>query len=116
MAWGPENTPLAAASVLVRRVLRLDLFAADLRDGVVGGDRGLAHADRDQRDLARIAGDVARRIHAGEARLARHGVDLDLALPFELEAPLGDRAQVRVEPEQRDQAVARQLLVLAGLR
>ena len=35
---------------------------------VVGGDRGLAHADRDQRDLARVAGDVARGVDAGAVR------------------------------------------------
>ena len=49
---------------LVGRVLRLDLLAADLGHRIVRGDRGLAHADRDQRDLAGVAGDVARRVDA----------------------------------------------------
>src|SRR5689334_12026860 len=88
---------------LVGGVLRLDLLAADLRYGVVGRDRGLAHADRDQRDLARIAGHVAGRVDALHARAASHGVDPDLPLALELEAPLRDRAEVRVEAEQRDE-------------
>src|SRR5689334_17733793 len=55
-------------SSLVGRVLRLDLLAADLRHGVVGRYRGLAHADRDERDLARVAGDVAGGVDALPAR------------------------------------------------
>src|SRR2546423_4005967 len=65
----------AAGLWLVGRVLRLDLLAADLGDRVVGGDRRLAHADRDQRDLAGIARGVARGVDARQVRLARGRVD-----------------------------------------
>src|SRR5262249_7310618 len=105
----------AASHRLISRILRLDLFAPDRGDRVVGRDRGLAHADRDQRDLAWIAGDVSRRVDARQVRLTAGRVDLDLALPLELEAPLGDRAEMRVEAEQRDQRVAFHLLDVAAL-
>src|SRR6478736_6614374 len=82
---------------LVGRVLRLDLLAANPCNRVVRGDRGLAHADRDQRDLALVAGDVARGVDARERRLAGRRVDQELALPVQLETPVGDRAQMRVE-------------------
>src|SRR5205814_10596289 len=99
-----------ATSRLVGRVLGLDLLAADRRDGVVGLDRGLAHADRDQSYLARVAGDVSRRIDAGQVHLAGVRVDLDLTLSLQLEPPLRDRAEMRVEAEQRDQRIALDLL------
>src|SRR5256885_17062993 len=108
-----ERTESCRASV--GGVLGLDLLASDRGEGVVCGDRGLAHADRDQGDLARVAGDVARRVDAGDVRLAGHRFDPDLALALELEAPIGDRAEVRVEAEQRDQRLTRDLLALAGL-
>src|ERR671934_2024243 len=112
----PSGTgALRLGGPLVGRVLRLDLLAADRGDGVVGGDRRLAHADRDQGDLPGIAGDVARRVDAGKVRLAARRVDLDLPLALELESPVGDRAQVRVKAEQRDQGVALDLLGLAAL-
>src|ERR671925_219009 len=98
----------------VRRVLRLDLLAADLRDRVVRRDRSLAHADRDQRDLAGIARDVPGGEDPRQVRLARRRVDLDLPLPLELEPPLGDGAEVRVEAEQRDQRVALDVQVLVS--
>src|SRR4029079_8196282 len=96
----------ADAAWLVRRVLRLELLAADLPHGVVGRDRGLAHADRDQGDLAGIAGDVARRVDAVHARPAARRVDLDLALALELDAPVRDLAEGRDEAEQGDERVA----------
>src|ERR671922_46569 len=99
---------------LVGGVFRLDLLAADAGDGVVRRNRGLAHADRDQRDLALVPGGVAGRVDPRQARLAGLGVDLDLPLALELQPPLGDRAEVRVEAEQRDQRLARHLLDLAG--
>src|SRR6266480_1545885 len=97
-------------------VLGLDLFPADRGDGVVGGDRGLAHADRDQRDLAGIPGDVAGGVDPRQVRLAARRVDLDLTLTLEIEAPVGDRAEMRVKAEQRDQRIALDLLDLAALR
>src|SRR5919204_386545 len=96
-------------------VLRLHLLATHLGDRVVRRDRSLAHADRDQRDLAGVARDVAGGEDARKVRLARRRVDLDLAFPLELEAPVGDRPQVRVEAEQRDQRVALDLPRLAAL-
>src|SRR3954452_19138356 len=89
-----QGPPLERGRALVGRVPRLDFLAAALGDRVVRGDRVLAHADRDQCDLALVAGDVARRVDARQGRPARHRVDPDLALAFELEAPLGDRAEV----------------------
>src|SRR6266571_5247068 len=73
---------------LIRGVLRLNLLASDRGDSIVGGDRRLAHPDRDQRDLAGIARDVTGRIDTWQIRLARHRVDPDLALALELEAPI----------------------------
>ena len=58
---------------LLGRVLRLHLLAADAGDAVVRGDRRLREADRDQRDLALVAGDVAGRVDAGQVRLACSG-------------------------------------------
>src|SRR3954453_12167252 len=86
--------PLDPGGPPVGRVVRVDFLPAELGDLVVRGDRGLAHADRDQCDLALVAGDVARRVDARQRGPARHRVDPDLALAFELEAPLGDRAEV----------------------
>src|SRR4051794_39950524 len=102
--------------VSVRGVLRLDLLAADRRDGIVGRDRGLSHPDRDQGDLAGITGHIARRIDPRQVRLARGRLDLDLALALELETPVGDCAEMRVKAEQRDQRIAIDLLGLAALR
>src|SRR4029453_14085639 len=50
-------------ALLVRRVLRLHLLAADPGYRLVRGDGRLAKADGDQRDLALVPGDVARPIH-----------------------------------------------------
>src|SRR3954467_15487672 len=107
---------LVWGTALVGRVLRLDLLATNARDGVVRGDRRLAHADRDQRDLAFVARDVAGGVNARERRLAGGRIDQDLPLAVQLEAPVGDRAEVGVETEQRDQRLAWDLLDLAGLR
>src|SRR5439155_15943904 len=74
------------------------------------------HADRDQRDLARIAGDVPRRIDPGQIRRHRRRIDLQLPLALELDSPLRDRAEMGMEPEQRDQSLALDLLHLAGDR
>src|SRR5512132_115624 len=111
-----KATSVQRTTTSISGILGLNLLAADRGDGVVGGDRGLAHADRDQRDLAGIAGDVAGGIDPRQVRLAAGRVDLDLTLALELEAPVGDRAEMRVKAEQRDQRVALDLLALAALR
>src|SRR6266540_3567661 len=100
----------------VGRVLGLNLLVPDLRDRVVGSDRGLTHSDRDQSDLLRVARDIAGRKDARQVRLHRHRIDLELPLALELDPPLGDLAEVGVEAEQRDQSLALDALDLAGFR
>src|SRR5437763_13974009 len=86
---GARMSARPATARLLRRVLRLHLLAADPRDAVVGRDRRLREADRDQGDLALVPGHVAGRVDARQARLhARR--DLDLALVLELQAPVRD--------------------------
>src|SRR6266540_5761655 len=97
----------------VGRVLGLNLLVPDLRDRVVGSDRGLTHSDRDQSDLLRVARDIAGRKDARQVRLHRHRIDLELPLALELDPPLGDLAEVGVEAEQRDQSLALDALDLA---
>src|SRR5437588_10046960 len=97
-------------TTLIRGVFRLNLFPADRGNSVVRGDRGLAHADRDQGDLARVAGNIPRRVDKRQVRLASRRLDLDLALALELETPVGDRAEVGVKAHQREQGVTVDLL------
>src|ERR671930_23999 len=91
------QTPVAES---VSGVLGLDLLASDPRNGVVGRDRGLAETDRNERDLSLVAGHVTGRVHTRERGLHRLGLDEDLPLAVELEAPVGDRAEMRMEAEQ----------------
>src|SRR5512133_4060627 len=111
-----KATSVQPTTTSISGVLGLNLLAADGGYRVVRGDRGLAHADRDQRDLAGIAGDVARGVDPRQVRLAAGRVDLDLTLALALEAPVAERAELRVKAEQRDQRVALDLLALAALR
>ncbi len=62
-------------TALVRGVLRLDLLAADLGDRLVGRDRRLAEADRDEGDLPLVAGDVAGRVDGRKRSLHGRGLD-----------------------------------------
>src|SRR5436190_16180153 len=79
----PRGLGKGSVRQLLGRVLRLRLLAADAGDAVVGGDRRLREADRDQRDLAVVACDVAGGVDAGAVGL--HGrADLDLPLVLEL--------------------------------
>src|SRR5215213_2176408 len=111
---GPTGSPPDRGDPSVGRVLGLNLFAADAGDGVVGRDRSLAEADRDQRDLALVAGHVTRRVHARDGRVHGHRIDKDLALPMEIEPPVGDRAEVGVEAEEEDERFAVEPGGLAG--
>src|SRR5215218_4444151 len=106
--------PKTAAEQLISRVLRLDLLAAYPRDRVVRRDRRLAEPDRDERDLPVVARDVARGVDSGKRRLHRLRLDEDLPLAVELEPPVGDRPEMGVEAEQRDERLAGDLLRLAG--
>src|SRR5260221_3449591 len=70
---------------------------------VVDGDAGVGHAGRDQFQLPRKYGDVARGVDTRDVRL--HGRrDLDVAL-LELEPPFGDGAERGQEAELRDHTV-----------
>ena len=71
----------------------------------------------DEGDLALVPGHVAGRVDARDRRLHRRSGSTRICrLPWKLEAPVGDRAEVGVEAEERDERVALDLEGLAGGR
>ena len=94
-------------------VLQVDaLVGKDVGRGREGGERGLVEAREDQLLLAGIGVDVADREDAGLAGLELLGVDLERLL-LELEAPLRDRPELRVQPEECEQLLAADALARA---
>jgi hypothetical protein len=79
---------------------------------LVHRDRRLAEARRDELELPRVRGDVARRVDPGPPGLHLR-VHHDLVL-LEREPPLGERAEVADEAEHREHDVGRD--VARGLR
>src|SRR4029077_436269 len=91
-------------------LLRIDVPVCLLRH-----QRGLVEAGEDQLELARVGVDVADREETGSACLERAGIGGD-QLFFHLEAPVGDRAKLHGEAEERQHAVdldAREPAVIA---
>src|SRR3954451_10576781 len=111
---GPASSPPNGESGSIGRVLGLNLFAPDAGDGVVGRNRSLAEADRDERDLSLVARHVAGRVHTRDGRVHGHRIHEDLALAGEIEAPVGDGAEVGVEAEKQDERFAVEPRRLAG--
>ena len=69
-------------------------------------ERRLMKAAQDQLLLAGIGVDVADREDAGHAGLKFLGVDLE-RLFLQLQAPVGDRSELRVQAEERQHVVRR---------
>src|ERR1700722_3658294 len=76
------------------------LIGSRQRENRMGRDRGLTEPLQDQLELACVAGDVADREHAGQARLGGRGLEPDMR-PVPLQVPIRNGAQVHREAEKR---------------
>ena len=76
-----------------------------MRLGRLRHQRGFVEAREDQLQLARIGVDVADGEDAGHRGLELLGVDRDQVV-VELEPPVGDRAELHGQAEERQQRVA----------
>src|SRR6186713_1539239 len=89
-----------------RRVLQeLLLLRMQMMLDREGGQRRLVEAAQDQLLLAGIGVDVAHGIDAGHIGLEFLGVDLERFL-LELETPLRDRPELRMQAEKHEQVIA----------
>ena len=88
-----------------RRVLQVDLLVG-VQTGLDGerGQRRFVEARQDEFLLARVVGDVANGVHAGDVGLEAFGVGIDLVL-VEVEPPPGDRAELGRQPEEHQGVV-----------
>src|SRR5680860_332895 len=77
---------------------------------VVDGNGSFPVASGDELELAQIVNDIAGGIDVRQVRL-HEWRDLD-RVPFEVEAPFSDRSKVRLEPEQRDHRIYREIRLL----
>src|ERR1700743_1287862 len=72
-----------------------------------GRERGCMEARQDELLLTRIGVDIAYGKHAGQIRLKLFGIHLEGFL-LELQAPLGDRAELGMQPEEPEQMMGPQ--------